>query len=149
MKKWIAMTIVGVAMAAALPAQARNVKYMLSIPTALESDAAKAKLDGSVKLYFGPQAYGNAVPAVSALNAHGRMSVEKRDDLASCFASFADALRTLQKNAKDAGANAVVNIVSYFKNGPVVSSATEFECHAGTMYSHVMLKGELVKIDAK
>jgi uncharacterized protein YbjQ (UPF0145 family) len=143
------MTIVGVAMAAALPAQARNVKHMLSIQSALESEAAKAKLDGSVKLYFGPQVYGKAVPTASALNAHGRMPIEYRAELASCFASFADALHTLQKNAKDTGANAVVNIVSYFKNGPVVSSATEFECHAGSVYSHVMLKGELVKIDAK
>ncbi len=149
MKKWIAMTIVGVSMLAMLPAQARNVKYMLSIPNALESDAAKTKLDPSVKLYFGPQAYGKATPVVSALDAHGRMLVEQRADLASCFASFADALKTLQKHAKDSGADAVVNIVSYFKSGPVVSSATEFECHAGTVYSHVMLKGDLVNIDKK
>lgn len=147
MKKWIAVTMIGVSMAAVLPAQARNVKYMLSIPTALESDMAKAKLDDSVKLYFGPQAYSKAAQAIGTLDAHGKMPIEDKADLASCFASFADALRTLQKNAKDVGANAVVNIASYFKKGPLVSSATEFECHAGSFQSYVTLKGELVKIN--
>ena len=41
-------------------------------------------------------------------------------------------------------ANAVVNIVSYYKND-TLSSATEFECHAGVS-AHVMLRGEFVKI---
>ena len=149
MKKWMALTIIGMSMAALLPAQARNVKYMLSIPNALESDSAKAKLDPSIKLYFGPQSYGTATQIASAFKSHGRMQIENRADLASCFASFADALKTLQKNAKDAGANAVVNISSYFKNGPLVSSETEFECHAGTVYSHVMLQGDFVKINDK
>lgn len=149
MKKWIAVTMIGVSMAAVLPAQARNVKYMLAIPNALESDAAKAKLDDSVHLYFGPQAYSKAAQTIGTLDAHGKMPIESKADLASCFASFADALQTLQKNAKDVGANAVVNIVSYFKKGPPVSSATEFECHAGSYQSHVMLKGELVKINGK
>jgi hypothetical protein len=42
------------------------------------------------------------------------------------------------------GANAVVNIASYYKND-TLSSATEFECHAGVS-AHVMLKGDLAKI---
>jgi hypothetical protein len=46
--------------------------------------------------------------------------------------------------AKQLGANAVVNIASYFKNN-TLSSATEFECHAGVS-AHVMLKGEFVKV---
>lgn len=149
MKKWIAVTMIGVSMAVVLPVQARNVKYMLSIPNALESEPAKAQLDSSVKLYFGPQTYGAPAQKIVTLDAHGRVQLEYKADLSSCNASFADALKTLQRNAKDAGANAVVNIASYFKKGPLVSSATEFECHAGSQYTHVMLKGDLVKISDK
>jgi hypothetical protein len=149
-KKEIAITILGMLMATTLiPAQARNVKYMMSIPTALESESAKSNLDSSVKLYFGNQAYPSGTRAVTTIEAHGKVPIEAKADLASCNAAFADALKALQKNARDAGANAVVNIGSYFKGGQVVSSVTEFECHAGSRVSHVMLKGELVKIADK
>jgi hypothetical protein len=43
------------------------------------------------------------------------------------------------------GANAVINIVSYY-NKKVMSSATEFECHAGAIMAGVALKGNFVKI---
>ena len=147
MIKCIAVTLLGVSMAATLlPAQARNVKYMLSIQSSLESEQANPRVIGAVKLYFGPQAYAKDAQPITSMNVHGKMPIEGKSDIASCNASFADALSTLQKNAKDAGANAVVNIVSYYQSGPVVSSATEFECHAGSFNSNVMLKGEFVKL---
>jgi uncharacterized protein YbjQ (UPF0145 family) len=55
------------------------------------------------------------------------------------------ALLALQKRAKQVGANAVVNIVSFYQQVEM-SSSSEFECHAG-MAAHVYLKGELVKIN--
>jgi hypothetical protein len=149
MKKWIAMTIITLSITSVLPAQARNVKYMLPIPNALESESAKENLDGSVRLYFGPQAHGKANKAIAKVDTHARMPIEEGTDIASCNAAFVDAVKTLQRNAKDAGVNAVANIASYFKRGPVVSSATEFECHAGSYKTHVMLKGELVQINGK
>ena len=51
----------------------------------------------------------------------------------------------LEKRAKQLGANAVVNIVSYYKKD-VMSSATEFECHAGAVIAGVALKGDFVKV---
>jgi len=50
----------------------------------------------------------------------------------------------LQKRAKKLSANAVVNIISYYKKVEM-SSATEFECHAGSG-THVFLNGDLAKI---
>jgi uncharacterized protein YbjQ (UPF0145 family) len=49
-----------------------------------------------------------------------------------------------EQRAKKAGANAVVNIVSYYKNVEM-ASATEFECHAGAA-AHAILRGDLVKL---
>jgi hypothetical protein len=45
----------------------------------------------------------------------------------------------------DMGANAVINIISYYKNVEV-SSTTEFECHEGSGYMAVALKGDFVKM---
>jgi hypothetical protein len=39
----------------------------------------------------------------------------------------------------------VVNIVSFYKKD-VMSSPTEFECHAGAVIAGVALRGEFVKI---
>jgi len=61
-----------------------------------------------------------------------------------CNVAFLKALVASQKNAKQLGANAVVKIAGYFKNN-TLSSATEFECHAGVS-AHMMLKGEFVKV---
>ena len=55
---------------------------------------------------------------------------------------FLSAMMQLEKRAKELGANAVVNIVSFYQKN-VVLSATEFECHAGA----VALKGDFVKIE--
>ena len=43
------------------------------------------------------------------------------------------------------GANAVVNIVSYYQKTKM-ASATEFECHVGIVIATVWLKGDSVKI---
>jgi len=51
----------------------------------------------------------------------------------------------LEKRAQQMGANAVINIVSYYDK-KVISSATEFECHAGAIMAGVALKGDFVKI---
>jgi uncharacterized protein YbjQ (UPF0145 family) len=50
----------------------------------------------------------------------------------------------LQQRAHELGANAVINIVSNYKNVEV-SSETQFECHDGAIMSGVALKGEFVK----
>lgn len=147
MKKWIALALIGASAAAVvLPAQARNVKYMLSIPNALAQE--EANLDGAVKLYFGPQSHGKGM-VITTLDARSKSNIENRADIAACNTAFLDALRSLQRSAKDAGADAVGSIGSYFKRGPVVSSATEFECRAGSFKAHVMLKGQLVKTSGK
>lgn len=148
-KTWITTTILGVTMATAMSAQARDVKYMLPVSAALESPSAAGKLDNSVKFFFGPQAYPASAQKLGMVNSTGKVRIENKVDIPSCQASFIEALQILQNNAKAAGANAVVNIGSYYKNGAMVSSATEFECHAGSFSTILMLKGELVKLADK
>jgi uncharacterized protein YbjQ (UPF0145 family) len=63
----------------------------------------------------------------------------------SCNWAFLSAMLRLQQRAHELGANAVINIVSNYKNVEV-SSETQFECHDGAIMSGVALKGEFVKV---
>jgi uncharacterized protein YbjQ (UPF0145 family) len=51
----------------------------------------------------------------------------------------------MKERAEQLGANAIVNIVSYYKKNEV-SNPTEFECHDGGFVTGVALKGDFVKI---
>src|SRR5262245_17541425 len=132
---------------AASPASARNDKYLLSISVALQSKDAQESPDGSVKFFFGNQVVPEIAAKLGSGSTHQRSSTRPSEDARSCNVAFIKALVALQKNAKQLGANAVVNIASYYKNN-TLSSATEFECHAGVS-AHVMLKGDFVKIADK
>lgn len=141
-KAFLVMAAISVLEAA--PASARNDKYLLPISSALQAKDAPETPNGAVKFFFGDQEY----PAVSAklgnYSTHQRSSTRPAEDARSCNVAFLKALVALQKRAQQAGANAVVNIASYYRN-ITFSSATEFECHAGVS-AHVMLKGDMVKI---
>jgi hypothetical protein len=67
-----------------------------------------------------------------------------RDEKA-CNGAFLWILVALEKRAQQVGANAVVNIVSFYQKNEM-SSVTEFECHVGNVIASVFLKGDLVKI---
>ena len=54
-------------------------------------------------------------------------------------------LKALQEGAKDRGANAVIDIVSYFKKNEF-RSATNYECHAGGIMSGVAFKATYAKV---
>ena len=102
MNKFLTVAILGASIAAMAPAEARNVKYMIPISAALQSPAAEGKLDSSVKLFFGPQMYGNGTKSGTA-EASGKTRIENKVDAASCQASFVEALQALQKSAKAVG----------------------------------------------
>lgn len=144
--KTIACLTLGLSISLTLisPAQGRNDKYMLPIKAAQESTEARDKPDGSVQFFFGKQAAPKAVTSIASVTPHGKARTRGSDDIKACNAAFQAALVDFQRRAKKAGANAVVNIVSYYKNVEV-ASATEFECHAGAA-AHVILRGDLAKI---
>jgi len=131
----------------AWPALARNDKYLLPISAALQSKDAQESPDGSVKFFFANQETPEISMKLGSGSTHQRSTTRPSEDARSCNVAFLKALVALQKNAKQLGANAVVNISSYYKND-TLSSTTEFECHAG-ISAHVMLKGDFVKIGDK
>lgn len=145
MKKIVltAVTFAAIA-AAAAPAQARDTVHILPIEAAMNSNDAKTRLGDSVKFYFGNQ----KTPAIASRLGSDKTSQKTnsfgKDADTACNWAFLSAMLRLQARAQELGANAVVNIVSNYKNVER-SSPTEFECHDGNIMTGVALKGDFVK----
>lgn len=140
-----AMMILAFALAVAWPAHGRDTKHLLPIATALEAKDAKDKLDGSIKFFFGIQETPTILTKLGTDVTNQKTNAFGKSDEKACNWVFLSAMIQLDKRAKQLGANAVVNIVSYYKKN-IMSSPTEFECHAGAIIAGVALRGEFVKI---
>ena len=129
----------------AWPAHARDTKYLLPLAAALEVKDAQEKLDGTIKFYFGNQETPKILTKLGSDVSNRKTNAVGKSDEKACNWAFLSAMVALEKRAKQLGANAVVNIVSYYQKN-VMSSPTEFECHAGAVIAGVALKGDFVKI---
>lgn len=146
--KLVALPLAAVACAAALlstPAAARDTKYMLPFADVLNMPEAQEKLDGSVKFYLSgaktPKVLEKKDSDVSNKKTNG---VGKSDEEACRWAALS-ALISFQDKAKSLGANAVVDMVSYYKKD-TNASASEYECHAGAVVVGVTLKGTYANV---
>ncbi len=148
MKKQIILATMAIAMAAAMPAQARDTKLLLPISEGTATKGAEERLEGTVKFYFGKQSHPKILTRLSTDFTNRKTNAFNKSDEEACNWAFLSALVQLEKRAKELGANAVVNIVSYYKKNEF-SSSTEFECHAGALMAGVALKGDFVKIADK
>jgi uncharacterized protein YbjQ (UPF0145 family) len=126
------------------PAYARDTRHLLPIAVAMEVRDAQDKLDRSVKFYFGDQAPPQVLTNLGSDVSNRKTNAFGKSDEKACNWAFLSAMVALEKRAQQLGANAVINIVSYY-NKKVMSSATEFECHAGAIIAGVALRGDFVK----
>ncbi|WP_341675748.1 hypothetical protein [Niveibacterium sp. SC-1] len=137
--------VVALAACAAFSAQARDTELHLPLQDALNSADAKAKLTGEVKFFFGDQKHGAVAQEMGSDVTNQKTNAFNKSDEEACQWVFLSAMLQLQKRAKDLGADAVVDIQSFYKKDPFVS-ATEYECHAGALMAGVALKGRFVKL---
>ena len=141
MKKLFLATILSTGFAASV--QAADTVHNFDFKAAVDRAVADGTLDGSVKFYLkGNKAGGKVleqdIVTNQKTNGFGK-SAEK-----SCDWVLRSALIQLDKAAKARGANAVTNIVSYFKKNEAQSSTT-YQCYKGMAVASVALKGDLVK----
>jgi len=143
MKKTLVALFLGAA--ALAPAMARDTAYMVPLADVLAMPEAAEKLDGSVKFYL----KGQKTPAVQQRMgddvSNRKTNGVGKDDVYGCKWAALSALMAFQDKAKAQGANAVVDMISYYKKKPL-AHATEFECHAGAMIIGVALKGTYAKV---
>jgi len=130
---------------AAMPAHARDTKHLMPIAAAMSANDAQNRLGDSVKFYFGDQKTPAIVDRLGSDKTSQKTNSFGKSPETSCNWAFLSAMLRLQARAQELGANAVVNIVSNYKNIEM-SSATDFECHDGAIMTGVALKGDFVRI---
>src|SRR4051812_8242038 len=143
MKQAIAMAVLA---CCALSAQASDTKLMFPIEAALNANDAKARLGDDVKFYFAGQPTPKVIEKRGSDKTSQKTNSFNKSAEKACNWAFLSAMLALQKRAHDMGANAVINIVSNYKNVEN-ASATEFECHEGALMAGVALKADFARVD--
>lgn len=135
-------------LAAAVPfaGQAHDAVVHLPFQAVVQQAIQSGKLDGSVKFYLAGHTPAGKVSviednAITNKKTNGFGKSHER----SCNWALTSALMTLQKAAKNVGANAVIDVVSYYKRH-TFTDGTHYECHAGFLMSGVTLKAKLAKV---
>ncbi len=128
----------------AAPLLARDSKLMISIKDAMSTKQYQDQMKGSkVQFFFGKDP-GPQGDSLGMTVANRKTNAFNKSDVEACQWVFLSCMTALRAKAEQEGADAVVDIESYYKKQSVVSDSA-FECHAGTMASGVALRGTLVK----
>jgi hypothetical protein len=126
-------------------AHARDSEYKLAISEVLQNPEFKAKLGNDVAFRFGDGRLPGGAQSLGEFVTNRKTNSIARPDEEACRWAMLSALMELRERAQKEGANAVVNIVSYYRK-VTYSSPTLYECHAGGIVAGVALKGVVVKL---
>ena len=102
------------------------------------------KLDGSVKFYLADIKPDGQATVVKTVTVEKKTNAFGKQDQVTCDWALQSALISLQDDAKEVGANAVVDIVSDYDNE--YRDNEKYECHVGFLMSGVVLKAKLAKL---
>ena len=142
MKK-IALTLL--ALTAGTLAYARDDTVMLPLSDVVQMGLEQGKLDGSVKFYMS----GAKTPKVKAQLgedvSNKKTNGVGKDDATACNWAALSALMAFEATAKQKGANAVVDLHSFYKKSPT-KDAVNYECHAGNIMAGVTFKGSYARV---
>jgi len=136
--------LIAFAFSLSAPTLAADRTVHLPLQEAVAAAQADGKIDGSVKFYLadtGPQGQVLQRDVIS----NKKTNAFAKKDAVACLRAAQSAIIALHNNAQKAGANAVTNIVSYYRKVEYRSN-TDYECHAGTAVAGVTLRGDLVKV---
>ena len=137
------------ALLAAPVAHARETRVELPLQELVDSaDAKAAGIDGSVRFYLAGQKTPKVASRMGDDVTNKKTNAANKSDEQACRWVALSALRALQDGAKSRGANAVVDIVSFYKRNEF-KSASNYECYAGTILAGVALKGTYAKVPGK
>ncbi|AZN36319.1 excinuclease ATPase subunit [Iodobacter ciconiae] len=142
MKKFAILLIAGLLSTSAF---ARDTALNIPLADVLAMPEAEGKLDGSVKFYLAGQKTPKIIKKFSEDVTNQKTNAVGKSDEFGCKWAALSALIALQNSAKKEGANAVVNLVSYYKKNEVKNDST-IECHAGGFIIGVALKGSYAKV---
>jgi hypothetical protein len=145
MNKYVQLSTLLVALMLSVNASARNDKEMFPLEDALNTPAAKEKLDPEIKLYFGNQSHPKVAKELGEWKTNKKTNGFNKSDKEACEWVFVTAALELQQRAKKEGGDAVINIKSNYQNIET-NSDTEYMCGNGTFTTGVAFKGTVIKL---
>lgn len=146
MKKTIAVAaLLAVSLTASFSASAEDKMIKFPIAGAMAANDAQQRLGDTVKFYFADQPTPKVASKITSDKTSQRTNGFGKSSEKACNWVFLSAMLALQKRATEVGADAVINIVSNFKDQEFASQ-TEYECADGAIMAGVALKGDFVKL---
>ena len=142
LNKWLLFVLT---LFVSFPAFARNTQLMIPYRDAIGTAEAKEKLGSGVQFFFGEQKYPAVEREIGIWVANKKTNASNKSDERACQWAFLSAMLSLKQRAIREGGNAVVKIHSYYKKN-TNTSASEFECGAGTFVAGVALRGTVVEL---
>ncbi|GAB1262432.1 hypothetical protein NBRC116495_31390 [Aurantivibrio plasticivorans] len=128
-------------------AVARDDTRFFGIQSAMNLGEKKTPIaDKHIKFYFGDQPHAEVVERFVKVDALRKTNSFGKSPQDACEWAFLSALLVLREKAIDYGANAVVNIHSYYDKKPFESNE-KFECHDGAITTGVALRGSIVTLE--
>lgn len=125
--------------------EARDTRHQFPIADVLGNPEWASQLEG-VKFYFGEQSHPAVVRSFGEDRTNKKTNAFNKTDEEACRWVMLSALKQLKARADQLGANAVINIISNYKNNQK-SSETEYTCGAGGLMAGVALIGQFVVIE--
>ncbi len=122
---------------------AADTMHDFNFKEAVDRAVADGTLDGSVKFYLAGTKSGGKV-IEKGLVTNKKTNGFAKSAESACDHVLRSALIQFQNTAKAKGANAVTNLVSFYKSNET-RSATTYQCAKGTAIAGVALKGDIVK----
>ncbi|MCL7487557.1 MAG: YbjQ family protein [Desulfobulbaceae bacterium] len=145
MKKRTAALVIFLLFSTTTIALARDEQVQFSIEDALNSLKVQSELNPAVQLFWGDQKHPEAQTTFGEYRTSQRTNALGKAREEACQWALAACIKELQARALREGGNAVINIKSNIKNIET-SSATEYQCLAGSVMVNVALKGTVVKL---
>ncbi|MFC0266712.1 hypothetical protein [Kushneria aurantia] len=127
-------------------AEARNTFLMQPLSEVFNMPDARQRLDPSIRLYFADQQHPQIQTRRGGYYSSNKVRAAFRSDAESCRAAALESLLALQERARQVGANAVVDIVSYYEQRANPNN-DRYECHAGNVVTEVAFRGDMVTLD--
>ncbi|OWQ46811.1 excinuclease ATPase subunit [Roseateles noduli] len=144
MKRSLAVGVAALGLAAGA-AHARDTVLQIPLADVLAMPEAQGKLDGSVKFFLAGAKTPRIEKRMGSDSSNQKTNGVGKDDEFGCKWAALSALIQFQNSAKRQGANAVVDLVSYYKKNETRSDTT-IECHAGNVIIGVALKGTYANV---
>lgn len=140
------LTLAAALLACSVAACARDTTLHIPFADVLAMPEAQTKLDPNFKFFLAGQATPTVVKRFAEGISNPKTNGFGKTDEFGCRWAALSALISLQNSAKREGANAVIDIVSYYKKVEY-KSAIDFECHAGALIIGVALKGTYAQVE--